>query len=257
MKYYGIYKITNKVNGKMYIGQHITDDLDDGYLGSGNIVVKAVKKYGKEAFTKEWLEFAENAEDLNYLERMYVDEEWLARPDVYNIALGGSQISMTESIRKKISVSTKKRFSNKENHPMYGKPGTFTGKHHSESTKQKISASNKGKNLGNQHTAEWKEEMSKKNAGSGNPFYGRTHTLETRQKMSLAAKNRDNTSHRISVSVFNVDGECIDTLSSCYSVCTKYKISPGSVSKSLNCGCYVKGILVKRTPSVEDAEDKA
>lgn len=80
---------------------------------------------------------------------MYVDEEWLARPDVYNIALGGSQISMTESIRKKISVSTKKRFSNKENHPMYGKPGTFTGKHHSESTKQKISASNKGKNLGN------------------------------------------------------------------------------------------------------------
>lgn len=50
----------------------------------------AVKKYGKEAFSKEWLEFAENAEDLNYLERMYVDEEWLARPDTYNLAFGGN-----------------------------------------------------------------------------------------------------------------------------------------------------------------------
>lgn len=257
MKYYGIYKITNKVNGKMYIGQHITSNLDDGYLGSGTIIAKAVKKYGKESFTKEWLEFAENAEDLNYLERMYVDEEWLARPDVYNIALGGSQISLTDSIRKKISVATRKRLSNKENHPMFGKLGTFTGRRHSESTKQKISTTNKGKNLRNQHTAEWKEEMSKKNAGSGNPFYGRTHTLEARQKMSLAAKNRDNTNHQISVSVFNISGECIDTLPSCYSVCTKYKISAGSVSKSLNCGCYVKGILVKRTPSSDVAEDKA
>lgn len=149
MKYYGIYKTTNKVNGKMYISQHITSNLDDGYLGSGNIVVRAIKKYGKEAFTKEWLEFAENREDLNYLERMYVDEEWLARPDVYNIALGGSQISLTESIRKKISAATRKRLSNKENHPMFGKPGPLLGRHHSTLTKQKLSASLKGKNLGN------------------------------------------------------------------------------------------------------------
>ena len=89
MKFYGIYKITNKVNGKMYIGKHTTDNLDDGYLGSGVYICNAVKKYGKEAFTKEWLEFAENAEDLNYLERMYVDEEWIARPDTYNLKLGG------------------------------------------------------------------------------------------------------------------------------------------------------------------------
>ena len=53
MKYYGIYKITNLVNGKMYIGKHVTSDLDDGYLGSGIIIQRAVKKYCKESFIKD------------------------------------------------------------------------------------------------------------------------------------------------------------------------------------------------------------
>lgn len=102
MTFFGIYKIINKVNGKMYIGQHITDDLDDGYMGSGKVIKLAIRKYGEEAFTKEWLEFAENAEDLNYLERMYVNEEWLARPDTYNLVLGGS--GAYSSFKKQVSA---------------------------------------------------------------------------------------------------------------------------------------------------------
>ena len=119
MKYYGIYKITNKVNGKMYIGQHITDDLDDGYMGSGKVIMLAVNKYGEEAFTKEWLEFAENAEDLNYLERMYVDEEWLARPDTYNLVLGGKSTAGAGN-------------------PMYGR-------RHSKETRQKLADARRNK----------------------------------------------------------------------------------------------------------------
>lgn len=51
MTYYWIYKITNLLNGKMYIGQHTTDNLDDGYMGSGIHIERAVKKL--KPFTEE------------------------------------------------------------------------------------------------------------------------------------------------------------------------------------------------------------
>lgn len=73
MKYYGIYKITNLLDGKIYIGQHITSNLDDGYMGSGCRIIKAIKKYGVENFRKEWLMFCEDEEELNYMERVFVD----------------------------------------------------------------------------------------------------------------------------------------------------------------------------------------
>ena len=43
--YYFIYRTTNLINGKYYIGQHHTEDLNDGYLGSGRVFIQAIKKY--------------------------------------------------------------------------------------------------------------------------------------------------------------------------------------------------------------------
>lgn len=140
MTFYGIYKITNKVNGKMYIGQHITDDLDDGYLGSGTVIRRAVAKYGEECFTKEWLEFTDNKADLDYLERMYVNEEWLARPDTYNLKLGGVGSAW---YGKKMSMELRKKLS--EAHR--GQRAWNKGKKMSEQIRKKFSDSHKGKKL--------------------------------------------------------------------------------------------------------------
>jgi len=49
------YITTNKVNGKQYVGMHSTDNVDDGYLGSGIAIINAINKYGKENFTREIL----------------------------------------------------------------------------------------------------------------------------------------------------------------------------------------------------------
>jgi hypothetical protein len=59
MKKYFVYKTTNKINGKKYIGSHY-GKTDDEYLGSGLLISRAIKKYGKENFKKEILEIQSN-----------------------------------------------------------------------------------------------------------------------------------------------------------------------------------------------------
>lgn len=73
----------------MYIGQHTTSNLDDSYMGSGIAIKSAIKKYGIENFRKEWIMFCEDLDELNYYERVFVDETWVSRSDTYNLCLGG------------------------------------------------------------------------------------------------------------------------------------------------------------------------
>lgn len=91
MKYYTIYKTSNNINGKIYIGQHITENLNDGYLGSGKNLREDIKKYGMKNFTKEILHIFDNFADMDNKEKELVDVEFILREDTYNIRTGGQE----------------------------------------------------------------------------------------------------------------------------------------------------------------------
>lgn len=118
-KYYYVYKIVNDVNGKEYTGFHSTDNLDDGYMGSGNLIIKAIEKYGIEHFHKEIIQLFDNRKDAEDLERKIVDEDYVKRDDTYNISLGGNVCIL------------------------FGEDNGFYGKHHTEDAKARMSESKK------------------------------------------------------------------------------------------------------------------
>jgi hypothetical protein len=89
MKHF-IYRIHNLINGKEYTGKHSTDDLNDGYYGSGTILKRAIDKYGLENFAIEILCFYNSSEEAYLAEEKIVDEEYVWRDDTYNQKLGGT-----------------------------------------------------------------------------------------------------------------------------------------------------------------------
>jgi hypothetical protein len=84
--HYMIYKTTNLLDGKFYIGKHQTKNIDDGYLGSGKYLKAAIKKHGKENFKKEILEILETEEEMNLKEAELV----VVSKDSYNLCEGGN-----------------------------------------------------------------------------------------------------------------------------------------------------------------------
>lgn len=87
--YYTIYKITNNINGKIYIGAHQTEDLDDGYMGSGYLIRYAIKKYGINSFSKEVLFLVDSKQEMFDKEREIVNEDFVSNKTTYNLKLGG------------------------------------------------------------------------------------------------------------------------------------------------------------------------
>jgi predicted nucleic acid-binding Zn ribbon protein len=87
--YYTVYKITNILNNKIYIGVHRTRDLDDNYMGSGELIRKAIKKYGVKNFQKEYIQIFDNEKEMFDLEKTLVNEEFVKSSNSYNMSLGG------------------------------------------------------------------------------------------------------------------------------------------------------------------------
>ena len=85
-----VYKTTNIVNDKIYIGVHSTNTLDDGYLGSGTELLRSIKKHGKEIFSREILFNFDTRQQAVDQEVELVTEAFVARADTYNLLPGGA-----------------------------------------------------------------------------------------------------------------------------------------------------------------------
>lgn len=87
--FYLIYKITNTLNHKVYIGSHKTKNKNDGYMGSGKYLLRAIAKHGIEKFTKEILFEFDSAPEMYVKEAELVNENFLTDENTYNLKLGG------------------------------------------------------------------------------------------------------------------------------------------------------------------------
>jgi hypothetical protein len=135
---------------------HSTDDLEDGYLGSGNRLRLAIRKHGKESFKREILEFCKTREDLKKREIEVVNLDEISKEECMNLCVGGeggwfvdihnkafkykleNDLVFRESLSKNRSENSKKAMIDGRLKSV-NKSYDWTGKKHSDQTKQKIS----------------------------------------------------------------------------------------------------------------------
>src|ERR1035437_8320241 len=119
-----VYKTTNVINGMWYIGRHSTDNINDGYLGSGKYLLRAIKVYGRTNFLREILFTFETKEASLLKERELVTQEVVKDSQNYNLILGGRGVTgykWTEETRIKKSGKNHHYFGKfGKEHPCYG-----------------------------------------------------------------------------------------------------------------------------------------
>jgi len=171
-KFNFVYITRNLINGKKYIGNHSTDNVDDYYIGSGIYLKKAIKKEGKENFKREILEYFDTGQEAFNAQKKWIDK-FNTVNDGYNISpYGGLGISGSihnEESKKKISFSLK----GKKRKPL-------TDSHIRKLRK------NAQKRKGVSPSKETKEKLS-------NSQIGRIFSDDHRKKLSESAKKRKRT----------------------------------------------------------------
>jgi hypothetical protein len=213
---YLIYQIKNLKNQKIYIGCHKTDDLEDGYMGSGTLLKRAISKHGLSSFKKTILHIYDNPDDMFAKEAELVNQKFVSRKDTYNLKIGGyggfdhinkekdeSYLKVrSDNGKNSVSCGWSAHHTKRKNDPEYrkrhiqnaiegkrkksillhGDPKesfrTFKGKKHKESTKKKIG-----------------EKASINQMGKGNSQYGTFWMYNLELELNKKVKNEDLEEH--------------------------------------------------------------
>lgn len=164
---YTIYKYTNTVNGKVYIGQTSKTLAERAQSGGRNYrecskFYNAINKYSWSAFVPEILCVVQTQDEANRMEEYYISMYNSTSDDYgYNLLPGGGNRVMSEETRSRISAAAKQRYQDKTANPMYGRK-------HSEDALAKMRACKLGAN---------------------NPMYGRKWTDTQREKCGTKGKH--------------------------------------------------------------------
>ena len=181
----GVYKITNKINGKYYYGSttasirrrwnlHRCQLLNDCHPCEH--LQKSWNKYGEDNFEFSIVLLCD-PDNCLYYEQLFLDKYWDAGIKCYNICkVAGNQLGIKRSIETKKKMSDAKAG---KNNPMYGKSPPNKGKKTSEQTRKKQSDVKKGK----LHTIEHRKKI-------GDSLIGRKVSEETRHKLSVKLLGR-------------------------------------------------------------------
>lgn len=187
-----IYKITNKINSKIYIGQTIRsiEERWKEHAEKGSALYRAIHKYGKENFTIEQIDVAVNRDELDEKEKYWIKHyDSTNKKKGYNLTSGGEHFEIPEERRIRMSEIEQ------------GEKNHFYGKHHSDETKRRISEAKKGKhvgennpNYGKKHSEEIRKKISEQlksfYAENGHSSLGKHHSEETKQKIRDFHKGR-------------------------------------------------------------------
>lgn len=201
-----IYLTTNMINNRKYIGQK-TGGFNPKYYGSGIILKQALKVYGKNNFSIDVLAEAKNKNELNELEKYFIERFSACEShEFYNIHEGGNggntKAGYTEEemkmFGKKISETKQKnpkppmtekekehlrKINTGEGNAMFGKPSAMRGRKHTLESRKKMSESQKGLGLGYIRTS----EMNKKTSEGLKKFYSNKENL-----IKCSRKNEEN-----------------------------------------------------------------
>jgi hypothetical protein len=185
-KYHYIYKTTNVINGKYYIGLHTTDNLDDGYIGSGKRLWYSLKKYGRENFECKILEMFSDRSSLIKREKEIVNEDLLKDTMCMNLcfggggwpnngnAIGGDKFKNAneywknpenkEKLKKRMSEQSRKLWNDEEYRKRKSNIKPMLGKKHKPETIEKLRGH-------------------KRQVGEKNSQYGKLRSEETKNKI--------------------------------------------------------------------------